>query len=373
MSRPATGQVVERRGKRGRTTYALRFRAYGRRNYLTLDVSTRADADVELANVLADVRRGIWQPPAEPVAEAPREVPTFHRFATDWVDRHKHEVRPRTLEFWTWLLSGHLLRAFAPLPLTAITVELIDRYRTSKLREQGLVERPLSNTSINRSLSLLERILDAAVEYELIDRNPAAGKRRRLRPTTPNRTWLEPHEAQAVLDAAGKYRPLLATLILSGLRIGELTNLRWGQVDLAGAKLRVIGSKTEAGVRVVDLSPMLLDELKAHKAAARYADPTSLVFCTAKGTPLNRNTSARACSEGGRTGERGARRGRRRADRRRHHEPLPAEDVREPAVRSRGLTCLRDEPDGAHELGARPRGVRARWLAAAKQALGWTL
>jgi integrase len=199
MSRPATGQVLERRGKRGRTTYALRFRAYGRRNYLTLDVSTRADADVELANVLADVRRGIWQPPAEPVAEAPREVPTFHRFATDWVDRHKHEVRPRTLEFWTWLLSGHLLRAFAPLPLTAITVELIDRYRTSKLREQGLVERPLSNTSINRSLSLLERILDEAVEYELIDRNPAAGKRRRLRPTTPNRTWLEPHEAQAVL------------------------------------------------------------------------------------------------------------------------------------------------------------------------------
>jgi hypothetical protein len=35
--------------------------------------------------LLADVRRGIWQPPAEPVAEALREVPTFHRFATDWV------------------------------------------------------------------------------------------------------------------------------------------------------------------------------------------------------------------------------------------------------------------------------------------------
>ena len=35
MSRPATGQVLERKGKSG-TTYALRFRAYGRRQYVTL-------------------------------------------------------------------------------------------------------------------------------------------------------------------------------------------------------------------------------------------------------------------------------------------------------------------------------------------------
>jgi hypothetical protein len=36
MSRPATGQVLERRGKR-RRVFALRFRAYGRREYLTLE------------------------------------------------------------------------------------------------------------------------------------------------------------------------------------------------------------------------------------------------------------------------------------------------------------------------------------------------
>jgi integrase len=105
----------------------------------------------------------------------------------------------------------------------------------------------------------------------------------------PKRTWLDPHEAQAVLRAAGRYRPLLATLILAGLRVGELTSLRWGDVDLAGAKLRVTEAKTEAGVRVVDISPMLLDELKLHRANAQHSDPDDLVFCTAKGTPLNRN------------------------------------------------------------------------------------
>ena len=43
MARKATGQVIERDGKRGRT-YALRFRAYGERQFLTLCLVQAADA-----------------------------------------------------------------------------------------------------------------------------------------------------------------------------------------------------------------------------------------------------------------------------------------------------------------------------------------
>jgi integrase len=42
-------------------------------------------------------------------------------------------------------------------------------------------------------------------------------------------------------------------------------------------------------VRVIDVSPMLLDELKLHRADAKRANPDDLFFCTSKGTPLNRN------------------------------------------------------------------------------------
>ena len=55
MARPATGQVVERNGKRGRT-FALRFTAYGERQYVTLGLQadgwTRAKAEQELADTL---------------------------------------------------------------------------------------------------------------------------------------------------------------------------------------------------------------------------------------------------------------------------------------------------------------------------------
>jgi hypothetical protein len=63
MPRPATGQIVERQGKDGRVYRGLRFTAAGKRQYISLGPVTLAAAERELRHVLADVERGIWQPP----------------------------------------------------------------------------------------------------------------------------------------------------------------------------------------------------------------------------------------------------------------------------------------------------------------------
>jgi integrase len=95
-------------------------------------------------------------------------------------------------------------------------------------------------------------------------------------------------EVRALLDAAGTRRALLATMILGGLRVGEVIALRWRAVDLARGKLVVEEGKTDASARVVEVSPMLLEELKLNKAASSFTDPDALVFCTSKGTCLDR-------------------------------------------------------------------------------------
>ena len=82
---------------------------------------------------------------------------------------------------------------------------------------------------------------------------------------------------------------MLATLTLAGLRIGELLALRWRDVDLASARLHVGEAKTDAGRRTVDLSPVLRDELAAHKARAQRGGAGDLVFCTRNGLAQNRN------------------------------------------------------------------------------------
>jgi integrase len=96
-----------------------------------------------------------------------------------------------------------------------------------------------------------------------------------------------------VAKAAGKHRALIATMILSGLRVGELIALRWRDVDLAGARLRVKDAKTAAGERTVELSPSLLDELKLHRASTRFAGTADYVFATRNGTARNRSNITR--------------------------------------------------------------------------------
>jgi integrase len=162
----------------------------------------------------------------------------------------------------------------------------------------------LGPASINRTVATLAAVLDVAVEYGHLTANPAKGRRRRLPTPRPTRAFLEPEQVAALLAAASELddedrsgrrirRPLLATLAFAGLRVGELLALRWADVDLAAGRIRVRASKTDAGVRTVDLQPELHDDLVAWKMTTRRGEPEHLVFGTSTGRPNGRNNVRR--------------------------------------------------------------------------------
>jgi integrase len=287
--RSTGGVVVERR--RQSPTFALRFRAYGRRQYVTLgsadDGWSRQKAEEALRHTLADVERGIWRPPDRdplPAPEQPQD-PTFHEFSSRWFRDHETGWRPNTRNAYRWELTNHLLPFFAGHRLSQITIAEVDRYKAAKVREHVL-----SATSINKTITRLAQILEDAVEYELIGRNPAKGKRRRVKASKPAPVWLDRAEhIRALLDAAGELdrqargdrqhvqrRAMLATLVFAGLRISELLDLRWRDVDLTAGRITVRASKTDAGVREVDMLPAL----RAALAAVPRRGPNQLVFPT---------------------------------------------------------------------------------------------
>jgi integrase len=296
MARKATGEVVERERQRGHY-FALRYRVNGHRRYESLGTAeegwTRARAEQELEKRLAQVRLGVWQPPT-PVVVQSREIPTFHAFASEWLAAMEPTLRRSTVLDYTWQISNHLLPFFADFRLDQIDVELVDRYRTAKVREGAL-----SFESINKTITRLGQILEVAVEYRHIDRNPAAGKRRKLRAPTPTRTWLDgADQIEGLLNAAGELdltardgrayrRVLLATLVFAGLRIGEVIALRWRDVDLAAGRITVGEAKTDAGRREIDLLPVLRDELAGFKARGGEVAFGDLVFPTSRGQTTN--------------------------------------------------------------------------------------
>ena len=234
---------------------------------------------------------------------------------------------------YEWRL-GYLHRFFDRYRLGEITTRLVDRFR-DELHEQAatirsaqerarpekgrkpLMEtvtdkrgrtyqrrrRPLSNTSINAMIKLLGQILQQAVDYELIARNPVRiGERsaRFLPRVRPNRTFLEIDEFHDLLAAAGELeaearadrkglgrRAMCATLGLAGFRISEMLDLLVAQVDLARSRFKLADAKTEAGVREVEMTLYLRDELLEYvmdrRARGLPMAPSDHFFGTASG------------------------------------------------------------------------------------------
>jgi integrase len=322
MATRKEGEVKVREWKSGRG-YALRFWAYGERQYLTLGHEREgwdlAKAEVELQNVLADVRRGLWVPPARKRPRGasekgqPDQVPIFGPFATGLTNDREGQVAEETTKHETWAL-GHLVPFFGDWALNEIDVEGVDEYRAFKVKESeararaiergkpkrnahGQILRPLSARSINRTIDHLQWVLSIAIEYKRfgIAENAAEGKRRRLREKRPAPVYIDSAaQVEALLEAAAELdrdphyelaerEIIVATFLFAGPRAHELGNLLWRDVDLAGARIFIGRSKTEAGLREIKILPVLRDIIATYKAVVYRGDPDGLVFPTLTG------------------------------------------------------------------------------------------
>jgi integrase len=281
MARPATGCIVEPTGTR--KSWAIRFRANGKRQFVTLgrpeDGWNRERAEVELENVLADVRRGIWKPPEpEPVSPGDSPEETFHEFASQWYADREASWQPASRTDVKWALERHLLPVFGDMSLKAITVEDVDRFARAKQRSGKL-----GNNSINKCIQHLAAVLEQAVEWDRIPKNPAKGKKRRLPAEAPKRSRVEVEQFPALLRACRPHlRVLVAVLGGCGLRIGEAIGLIWADINLAAGTLKVKDSKTPAGVRTVDIPMGGAEELRSYKAR-RKPRPSDPVFLSVTG------------------------------------------------------------------------------------------
>jgi len=193
-------------------------------------------ARLELGNILARVKAGMWRRCERPAGDAtpprPHEAPTFGDYAPDWLQAKRDGVfgerslDDNTYADYRWRL-GHLLAFFAPCRLDEIDGELCLAFKAHKLREAqelrqviaagaairdryGRRARPLGASSIKKLIYTLVAILDEAIEDGHIDSNPARVRRMRIHVPKPKRGFLEIDELASVEDAAGAPEAQLA-------------------------------------------------------------------------------------------------------------------------------------------------------------------
>lgn len=121
------------------------------------------------------------------------------------------------------------------------------------------------------------------------------------------------------MTPTGTNRPVIATLVYTGLRIQEALGLVWGDIDFEVGVIRVrhqltratraepakrVKLKTKGSRREIRLEPDLTALLRKHKLASPFSADSHYVFVTLEGTPFYyRNVATRgldkaACAAG---------------------------------------------------------------------------
>jgi integrase len=234
-------------------------RAFGKRHRIDLGTNhegwNEERARVELERITAMVERGTWQPQTDyaDLHSQANADETIHVTASRWWQRRERELRPNTRADYRWRLN-YVLADLAKERTAELTARRVNEFRDRLARR-------LSPRSVNMVLDLLAQVLDDAVEDELLDQNPARGRRRRMKVPRASRSFLEPDMVLELLDVAGEWeaslpehqrygrRALLALLCLAGPRISEAITADRGDFDLAGGRWRIPAAKTDAGER----------------------------------------------------------------------------------------------------------------------------
>ena len=160
--------------------------------------------------------------------------------------------------------AKHLVRWLGDKTCTALTLRHVDEYRDHRLLESTQRGAPPSAATLDREVELLKRLLSYASSTGLLTGNPLA-EVKLLRKPNVRRRVVEEVEFERLFEASeATLKPLLLVAFDTGMRLREILDLQWSQVDLRTGVIRLLPQDTKAeDARTVLLTARVLRALKA--------------------------------------------------------------------------------------------------------------
>lgn len=243
----------------------------------------KKDADAFDANTQVEIRDGIHVADSASI--------TVEDAARNWIATAiGNQLEPTTIEQYRQHVNLHIV------PL--IGSKLLSRMNVPDIRafEDVMRETGRSAAMVTKVRGSLGSIFADAQERGQATRNPVRemagrrkpGKERRQAKRQKGRLKIGvdipmPTEIRLFVPAArGRWRPVLLTAVFAGLRASELRGLRWCDVDLERAEIRVhqradrfntIGQpKSVSGERVISIPGILVNTLREWRLACPKRD-----------------------------------------------------------------------------------------------------
>jgi len=296
------GTITKYVGKGGLISWQLKYDGprdpvTGARQQRNVTVrGSKKDARKELRRLLSQIDEGTDVKP---------EAVTLGQYLGQWINSAAvSSLSPKTIERYGQLVDGQIVPHLGALGLQKLRPVHIEEWHTKLLQSGRHDGGGLAARTVGHAHRVLHKALQQAAKVGRVSRNVASI----IAPPKVEASELEILSAEQVAEVLAKIAPLpdypiYATALATGMRRGEILALRWGDVDLDGAKLRVERSleqtkakglrfkapKTRHGRRSITLPEQtvsVLRELRKRQQETRLAlgtgklPPDALVFGT---------------------------------------------------------------------------------------------
>lgn len=237
--------------KRNETRYRLIVREYGQRErFILLGPISRRKAEERRIQVFNEILAGTY-----------KREPTVHLYFSEFVEKFFSDFAngarsKKSIETYRGRLKPLLLR-FQGYRLNQITRHHLETYLTGM---------EVTHRTRNIDLSLLRSIFGKAVEWDYLANSPVNGIKR-FREDSQGSRALTPAELSSLMNGnlTAWQKSVIRVLVNSGMRPGELSNLKWQDIDwdlnrlcIASDKLRKTKNRK---ARFIPLNEELREEL----------------------------------------------------------------------------------------------------------------
>ncbi|HFF2704815.1 TPA: tyrosine-type recombinase/integrase [Listeria monocytogenes] len=171
--------------------------------------------------------------------------------------------------------NKHFSPYFKHATIGLLTYKDIDAFR------ETLLDKDLSNNTVNKQMILMKKLLDIAVKEGFLNENPCSQIKRLPVPKHKMNYWTvkEFQQFLTLLEPDdSSYKLIFKVLFSTGMRIGELLGLTWKDIDFNRKEIDVNKTlihlpgrtilnepKTDASIRKITIQSNLADELQSWK------------------------------------------------------------------------------------------------------------
>ena len=193
----------------------------------------------------------------------------FGEFAVNWAKIIEKRIKYSTFRGYRSAMNAYILKAFGNRPIGNISYLDIENF---------ISELDCSGKRINNILVPLRSVFKLAFKSGIIDQNIMIMVENR-KVEKPQINPLSIEEVNRVLECVQPfYRPFFVVAFFTGMRAGEMSALKWKNVDFDRRIIKVVETrvygeegrpKTNSSYRDIDMLPMVYDALKEQALRTR--------------------------------------------------------------------------------------------------------